>query len=190
MCLTVILTIQLFLLLNDFYITQDQYILKRLLHYVGISQSNPMIYNVLPAKPSLHPVLTPQSKLQALNDLKTQSTRSCSEREYIPIFCSQKEAIFMIKLKTWVDCSHLQQGTLLTMFLHFCISNFPTQCLEEKSFNFRLTISLMIVFIKFRTVSLSQSGSDKNVILFPLEKYVKDLLQQDTINLYNCLIMN
>lgn len=142
-----------------------------------------MIYNVLPAKPSLHPVLTPQSKLKALNDLKTQSTGSCSEREYIPIFCSQKEAIFMTKLKTWVYCSHLQQKTLLTMFLHFCISNFPAQCLEAKSFNFRLIIFLMIIFVKFRTVILPQSGSDKNIILFPLEGMLKDLLQQDSINL-------
>lgn len=55
----------------------------------------------LPAKPSLTPVLTPQSKLEALHDFKTQSIGSCSEREYIPLFCSKKEALFIMKLKKW-----------------------------------------------------------------------------------------
>ena len=64
-------------------------------------------------------------------------------------------AIFIMRLKTWftaVICSkeHYQ------CFYTFCTSNFFSSVSWRKSFNFGLIISFTVIFMKFRTIILSQ----------------------------------
>ena len=64
-------------------------------------------------------------------------------------------AIFIMKLKTWftaVICSKEHYQCFYTL----CTSNFSAQCLEVKSFNCGLIISLTVIFMKFRTIILTQ----------------------------------
>lgn len=109
------------------------------------------VYKYSSGKAFLTLGLTPQSKLEALNDFKTQSIQSCSEGEYIPFFCSNLHN----EAKDMVYCSYLQQGTL-SMFLHFLHIQLFSSVSWRKSFNFGLIISFTVILMKFRTIILFQ----------------------------------
>lgn len=124
---------------------------------------------LLSGKAFLNPCTNSPKQAKGLNDFKTQSIGSCSKREYIPLFCSKKEAFFIMKLKTWFTAVNLQPGTL-SMFLHiFAHPTFSAQCLEVKAFNFGLIILSHHIYEIPNSNSELKSGSDKNIILFPLE---------------------
>lgn len=100
-------------------------------------------------------------------------------RENTYRYSAAKRSNLHNEAKDMVYCSYLQQGTLtLSMFLHFCTSNFSAQCLEAKSFNFELTITLAI-FMKFSQVILTQVWVRQkyNFVSFRRPRLSKNFLQ-------------
>lgn len=94
-------------------------------------------------------------------------------------------AIFIMKLKTWftaVICSkeHYQ------CFYTFCTSNFSAQCLEVKSFNFGLTTSLTIIFMKFRTITQVWVRQKYNFVSFRRDRLLKTTTNMILLTLDFC----
>lgn len=92
-----------------------------------------------------------------------------------------------MKLKTWFTAVICSKVHSYQCFYTFCTSNFSAQCLEVKSFNFGLIISLTIIFMKFRTIILNQVWVRQkyNFVSFRRDRLSNTLLKYDTINFCN-----